>query len=214
MMKSLNIKDFRMSFSWSRILPDGTPASANQKGIDFYNSVFDELNAAGITPWVTLYHWDLPSALFNTTSTGAWLGKDIIDKFNDYADFCFKTFGTKVKKWITFNEPQSFTWIGYGAGVHAPGRCSEDRCKTGGGGNTATEPYITSHNVILAHAKAVQTYKQKYQKDQGGEIGMDVATAYYEPWDPMSPDDIEAVNTRIIWEYAFYYDPVVFGDYP
>lgn len=68
--------------------------------------------------------------------------------------------------------------------------------------------------MILAHAKAVQTYRTKYQQAQGGEIGMDVATAYYEPWDPTSPADIEAVTTRIIWEYAFYYDPLVFGDYP
>lgn len=113
-----------------------------------------------------MYHWDLPSALFNKTNTGGWLGKDIQDKFNDYADFCFKTFGTKVKKWITFNEPQSFTWIGYGIGVHAPGRCSDyinPGCQSaGGGGDTPTEPYITSHNVLLAHAKAVQTYRQKY----------------------------------------------------
>jgi len=83
----------------------------------------------------------------------------MIDNFNDYADFCFKTFGQKVKKWITFNEPQSFTWIGYGAGAHAPGRCSPyvaDHCLSdGGGGDTPTEPYITSHIVILAHAKAV-----------------------------------------------------------
>jgi beta-glucosidase/6-phospho-beta-glucosidase/beta-galactosidase len=128
--------------------------------------VLDELIAANIEPWVTLYHWDLPAALNDKTSTGGWLNPDIQDKFNDYADFCFKTFGAKVKKWITFNEPQSFCWIGYGIGIHAPGRCSPymgDHClKDGGGGNTSTEPYITSHNVILSHAKAAKTYRTKY----------------------------------------------------
>lgn len=129
-----------MSFSWSRILPKGTVDEPNQKGIDFYNNVLDALLAANIQPWVTLYHWDLPAALNDKTSTGGWLNPDIQDKFNDYADFCFKTFGAKVKKWITFNEPQSFCWIGYGIGIHAPGRCSPymgDHClKDGGGGNT------------------------------------------------------------------------------
>lgn len=68
-----------MSLSWSRLLPEGTPDKPNQKGIDFYNDLFDELIAAGITPWVGIYHWDLPSALHDKTDTSAWLGRDIID---------------------------------------------------------------------------------------------------------------------------------------
>jgi beta-glucosidase/6-phospho-beta-glucosidase/beta-galactosidase len=74
MMQSLGLKHFRMSLSWSRLLPDGTPASVNQKGVDFYNNVLDALIAAGIEPWVTLFHWDLPSALQDKTDKGAWLG--------------------------------------------------------------------------------------------------------------------------------------------
>jgi beta-glucosidase/6-phospho-beta-glucosidase/beta-galactosidase len=103
-------------------------------------------------------------------------------------------------------------------GIHAPGRCSPymgDHClKDGGGGNTSTEPYITSHNVILAHAKAVKTYRDKYQASQGGEIGMCIASAYYEPWDPNSEDDIKAVDTKVTFEYGFYSDPLAFGKYP
>eukprot|EP00347_Sterkiella_histriomuscorum_P017499 403349118 len=217
-LKQLGIKHFRMSISWPRVLPEGTPDKPNQKGIDFYNSLLDELAANGIEPYVTLFHWDLPLALFNKTNTGGWLGRDIVDKFNDYADFCFKTFGSKIKTWVTFNEPQSICWIGYGDGTNAPGRCSpsqrSDCLEVGGGGDTPTEPYITSHNLILSHGKAVQTYRQKYQKDQGGVIGMNVASAFYEPWDPNSQADIDAVTTRLTWEYAYYYDPLVFGDYP
>jgi len=80
----------------------------------------------------------------------------MIDKFADYADFCFKTFGDRVKYWITLNEPWTYSTLGYESGINAPGRCSSERCKvTGGGGNSSTEPYIISHNMILSHAKAV-----------------------------------------------------------
>lgn len=92
-MKELGIKSFRMSLSWPRLLPNGTDDYVNQLGVDYYNNVFDKLKDAGIEPYVTLYHWDLPSKLMNKTSTGGWLGRDIIDHFNNYADFCFRTFG-------------------------------------------------------------------------------------------------------------------------
>jgi len=104
-MKKLGIKHFRMSLSWPRLLPNGTIDSPNQKGIDFYNNLLDSLIAAAIQPWVTLYHWDLPSALNDKTANGGWLNPTIQDRFNEYADFCFSNFGSKVKKWITFNEP-------------------------------------------------------------------------------------------------------------
>ena len=157
MMKQLGIKNFRMSFSWSRILPNGTTDKGiNGQGIAFYNYVIDELLASGITPYVTLFHWDTPSAVHNNTDTGSFLGRDIIDKFNNYADFCFAVFGDRVKHWITLNEPWTYSAMGYGIGVMAPGRCNSERCKTiGGGGNTSTEPYIVTHNLILSHGKAV-----------------------------------------------------------
>ena len=146
-MNNLGLKNFRMSISWSRILPTGTIETINQEGVDFYNNMFNVAIHAGITPWVTLFHWDVPSGVHNRTDTGSFLSSDIIDKFNAYADFCFKTFGDRIKHWITFNEPWTHSWNGYGTGSNAPGRCSTERCKvTGGGGNASTEPYIAAHN--------------------------------------------------------------------
>lgn len=104
-MVDLGIQAFRFSVSWSRIMPDGTPDNINQEGVDFYNKFIDDLIAAGITPFLTLYHWDLPQALEGDQDELGWLVPDIVDQFNDYADFCFKTFGDRVKYWITINEP-------------------------------------------------------------------------------------------------------------
>ena len=196
MMKQLGIKNFRMSFSWSRILPNGTTDKGiNGQGIAFYNYVIDELLASGITPYVTLFHWDTPSAVHNNTDTGSFLGRDIIDKFNNYADFCFAVFGDRVKHWITLNEPWTYSAMGYGIGVMAPGRCNSERCKTiGGGGNTSTEPYIVTHNLILSHAKAVKTYRSKYQAAQGGVIGMANNIDFTLPFNVSDPADHEASN--------------------
>ena len=83
-----------MSLSWPRILPDGIASNPNPLGVQFYKNVLKELIDAGIEPLVTLYHWDLPAALNDKTSTGGWLNPKIIDRFNEYADFCFYTFGS------------------------------------------------------------------------------------------------------------------------
>eukprot|EP00347_Sterkiella_histriomuscorum_P008204 403345981 len=219
MIADLGIKHFRMSLSWSRILPKGTIDQVNQEGVDFYNAVFDTLIAHGITPWVTLFHWDLPSALQDKTDTGAWLGTKIIGQFNDYAEFCFKTYGSKIKKWLTFNEPWTFAWEGYGLGSNAPGRCTSSRyrddCDTvGGGGNSGTEPYIVSHNVILAHGTAVKTYRDKYQKQQQGQIGWTLNSNYGMPWNVSEPDDYKAVDISTTFMFGWYMDPVAFGKYP
>jgi beta-glucosidase/6-phospho-beta-glucosidase/beta-galactosidase len=165
-MKEMGIKHFRLSISWPRVLANGTVDSVNPLGVAFYNKVLDSLIAAGIDPWVTLYHWDLPSALHNNSTTGGWLNPNMPTIFNAYADFCFKTFGAKVKHWITINEPSSVAWLGYGSGQNAPGRCSPDvkeRClRVGGGGNSSYEPNIVSHHLLLAHAMAYRTYKNNY----------------------------------------------------
>jgi beta-glucosidase len=196
MMKKMNVKNFRMSFSWSRILPGGTiDKGINGLGIAFYNYLIDELLAAGITPWVTLHHWDTPSGVHNDTDTGSFLSKDIIDKFAAYADLCFGLYGDRVKHWITLNEPWTYTWVGYGVGGFAPGRCSSERCKElGGGGNSSTEPYMVTHNMILSHAKAVQVYRQKYQKQQGGVIGMANNVDFMVPFNTSDPEDVAAAN--------------------
>lgn len=218
MMKQLGIKHFRMSLSWPRLLPNGTVDNVNVLGVEFYNALLDALLAADIEPFVTLYHWDLPNDLNDKTSNGGWLNPEIINHFNDYADFCFKTFGDKVKHWLTFNEISTFSWIGYGSGVHAPGRCSPDFgnwCESvGGGGNSSTEPYIVAHHVLIAHGLAVQTYRTKYQTAQNGSIGLTISAEFAEPWDPTNEEDVKGVETSILFQVGWFADPIVFGRYP
>ena len=186
-MIDLGFKTYRMSLSWPRILPDGIASNPNQAGVDFYMTIIDLCIAARIEPLITLYHWDLPATLNDKTDHGGWLNPTIIDRFNEYADFCFKTYGHKVKRWITINEPQSVSWLGYGQGIHAPGRCSPYMLSTceanGGGGDSTREPYLVAHHLLLSHATAVKTYRDKYQKTQGGEIGLCINAGWAEPWD-------------------------------
>ena len=147
LMKQIGLKAYRFSISWPRILPAGRGA-VNEKGIAFYNNLIDRLLEAGIEPWVTLYHWDLPAAL--EFEIGGWLGDEISDAFAAYAGVCFRHFGDRVKHWITINEPWVVAILGYGLGVFAPGRTS----------NTA--PYLAGHNLLTAHAKAVRLYRENY----------------------------------------------------
>ena len=217
-MKSLGIKNFRMSLSWPRLLPNGTVDQPNPQGVDFYNKLIDALLAADIEPWVTLFHWDLPAALDNKTPTGGWLNPNITNIFNDYADFCFENFGDRVKHWITFNEIQVFAYYGYGQGFNAPGRCSPDVAswcqEIGGGGNSSTEPYIVAHHALLSHGLAVQTYRQKYQESQNGTIGLTINTNFAEPYDPSNPDDVAAVDTDVTFWFGWIAHPLTFGSYP
>ncbi|HRN80242.1 MAG TPA: GH1 family beta-glucosidase [Ferruginibacter sp.] len=117
-LKVLGIPHFRFSISWSRILPEGT-GTVNWKGIAFYHKVIDYCLELGITPWITLYHWDLPLAL---EKKGGWANRDIIHWFEEYVTLCMRTYGSKVKHWIVMNEPMAFTGAGYFLGLHAPGK--------------------------------------------------------------------------------------------
>lgn len=118
LIENLNIKNFRFSLSWSRIIPNGI-GTINLAGIDFYNRVINSCLARGIEPWITLYHWDLPWEL---ESCGGWANRDIISWFSEYVEVCIKYFGDRVKRWMILNEPMVFTGAGYFLGVHAPGR--------------------------------------------------------------------------------------------
>lgn len=118
LMKSMNIKNFRFSISWPRILPQGI-GTVNEAGIVFYTKVIDCCLKNGITPWITLYHWDLPQAL---EDKGGWTNRTIIDWFTGFTTVCATAFGNKVKHWMVLNEPMVFTGAGYFLGVHAPGK--------------------------------------------------------------------------------------------
>ena len=117
LVKSLNMKVFRFSTAWSRVLPNGI-GQANQKGIDFYHRVIDKCLENNLQPWLTLYHWDIPQVL---QDKGGWMNRDVIDWFSEYTYLMTKSYGDKVKDWIILNEPTAFTVVGYGVGVHAPG---------------------------------------------------------------------------------------------
>lgn len=118
LVAQLGFKEFRFSISWSRILPAGT-GSVNRKGIDFYNRLIDECLQLHITPWITLYHWDLPQALENR---GGWKNREIVAWFQEYVELCTTEFGDRVRNWIVLNEPMAVAGLGYTTGLHAPGK--------------------------------------------------------------------------------------------
>ncbi len=118
LVAALNIPNFRFSLSWPRVLPEGT-GTVNQKGLDFYDRLVDYCLEKNITPWITLYHWDLPLAL---EQKGGWTNREIINWFSDYVNICTKRLGDRVKNWMVLNEPMAFCGAGYFLGVHAPGK--------------------------------------------------------------------------------------------
>ena len=118
LLDQLNIREYRFSISWSRVIPNGSGV-VNTKGIDFYNRVIDLCLQLNITPWITLYHWDLPQAL---EQKGGWVNREILFWFSEYVQCCVMHFGDRVKNWIVLNEPMVFTGAGYFLGVHAPGK--------------------------------------------------------------------------------------------
>lgn len=117
LMKAHNIKVYRFSISWARVIPDGD-GEVNEKGLQFYDDLVNELLANGIEPWITLYHWDLPSAL---QSKGGWLNRDIVKVFGRYARIIAERFKGRVHTYMTLNEPQCIAQCGYLNGNHAPG---------------------------------------------------------------------------------------------
>jgi beta-glucosidase len=120
LVKSLNMDVFRFSISWTRILPNGI-GEINEKGIAFYNDVIHTCLEAGLQPWITCYHWDLPQTL---EDKGGWANREVINWFTEYVEVISKAFGDKVKHWMVFNEPMAFVGAGYMAGMHAPGHKS------------------------------------------------------------------------------------------
>ena len=123
LLKELNFKNFRFSFSWARILPDGT-GKVNGKGIDFYNRMIDSCLELGIEPWAMLYHWDLPQKL---DDRGGWTNRDIVSWFSEFADLSTQRFGDRIRHWMVLNEPAGFTTLGYLSGMHAPNRSSVNK---------------------------------------------------------------------------------------
>lgn len=197
LMKSQGFKAYRFSISWPRIFPEGK-GKVNLKGVEFYNELIDELLANDIQPWVTLYHWDLPLAL--QTEQDGWLNPKIADYFKEYAKVCFEHFGDRVKHWITLNEPWVVSILGYGQGVFAPGRTSN------------TEPYIAAHNLLRAHAQAVELYRT-LEVGKDGQIGITNNCDWREPLTEKS-EDKEAAERALLFFLGWFADPIYIGDYP
>ncbi|CAL9135194.1 unnamed protein product, partial [Musa textilis] len=210
LMKDMGMDAYRFSIAWSRIFPNGT-GEVNQAGIDHYNKLIDALLANGIEPYVTLYHWDLPQALADRYN--GWVDRQIIEDYANYAETCFKAFGDRVKHWITFNEPHTFAIQGYDVGLQAPGRCSillRLFCRAG---NSATEPYVVAHNVLLSHATVSDIYRRKYKQNQQGSIGIAFDVMWFEPLSD-SPSDIDATQRAQDFQFGWFMDPLFYGDYP
>ncbi|MBD2705678.1 beta-glucosidase [Spirosoma sp. BT702] len=189
--QSLGLKAFRFSIAWSRILPDGFGPThggcINESGIAFYDRLIDCCLKLGLTPWITLYHWDLPQALENL---GGWPNRKIVDWFADYVDVCTKAFGHKVKHWIILNEPLAFSVLGYFTGQHAPGRRSF----------RSLLPVI--HHTALAQAEGGRIVRRNVPDAQVG------TTFSCSPVDPFTPRDkaaairVDALMNRLFIEPA------------
>ncbi|KAG0486008.1 hypothetical protein HPP92_008103 [Vanilla planifolia] len=196
-MKKMNFDAYRFSISWSRIFPEDLGRSTGRVS----------LITTGITPYANLYHYDLPEALEQRYN--GLLSKNVVTDYANYAEFCFKTFGDRVKNWFTFNEPRVVASLGYDDGIFAPARCTN--CAAGG--NSATEPYIVAHNLILSHAAAVKSYRDKYQATQRGRIGILLDFVWYEPLTNSTVDEAAAERSRDFHLGWFLY-PITYGEYP
>jgi len=200
-MTKMGIKNYRFSLSWSRILPTGTTRNGgkvNQAGIDHYSKFIDDLMAAGITPIVTLYHWDLPQAL--QAEYEGWLGDQIVEDFGEYARLCFASFGDRVKFWITLNESEVVADLGYGIAVMAPG--------------ISGRQWEARHNTVRAHSKAYHVYNNEFKAEQKGQIGITMNTDWYEPKSD-SAEDKAAAQQMMDFQLGYWADPIYkTGDYP
>jgi beta-glucosidase len=192
-MKSLGLDSYRFSFSWPRILPDGT-GSVNQKGLDFYRALVDELLDAGISPNATLYHWDLPQAL---EDRGGWVNRDVVNWFADYAAVVFDEFQGLIPKWSTLNEPIAL-WVGYGMGTFAPGRTEEKAAKQ------------AMHHALLAHGRVVQEFRAR--RDEGAQIGIVLDVWQRHPATD-SPRDREISRRDENDSFRFFMNPLLLGGY-
>lgn len=195
LMKSLGLQAYRFSISWPRVIPAGTGAT-NPEGLDFYDRLLDELLAAGIQPWATLYHWDLPQALQDRGD--GWENPEIVGWFADYTDLMTRRLGDRLHGWITFNEPWCTSILGNLIGRHAPGK--QDK----------RAAYRVAHHLHLSHGAAMQIIRSNCP---GALAGITINPSHTVPASD-DPKDIQAARNHDGFFNRWFLDPVFFGTYP
>ncbi|MED3629059.1 6-phospho-beta-glucosidase GmuD [Bacillus subtilis] len=194
LMKELGHNSFRISLSWSRLIPNGT-GEINDKAANFYNNVIDELIANGIEPFVNLFHFDMPMAL---QKIGGWVNRETVDSYENYARTCFRLFGGRVKKWFTHNEPIVPVEGGYLYDFHYPNKVD------------FKEAVQVGFHTMLSSARAIQAYREM---EQDGKIGiiLNLTPSY-----PRSshPADVKAGEIADAFFNRSFLDPSVKGEFP
>ncbi|MEF3308099.1 GH1 family beta-glucosidase [Paenibacillus sp. GYB004] len=204
LMKEIGLQAYRFSVSWPRVLPEGV-GSVNDKGLDFYDRLVDELLHHGIEPYITLFHWDFPYELYKK---GGWLNRDSANWFADYSAVVVNRLSDRVKNWITLNEPPVFINLGHKTGKHAPGLQLP-----------LQEVLQAAHHAMLGHGKAVQAIRHNAKLQV--QVGYAPNTQVPIP-NTDSLEDIEAARFKMFEIQtkqdtnlaSLFVDPVVLGDYP
>ena len=194
LMSRLGIGAYRFSISWPRILPGGR-GDVNPAGLDFYDRLVDGLLDAGIRPFVTLYHWDLPQAV---EDAGGWPNRECAAWYADYADIVFERLGDRVEDWITFNEPWVFCYLGYGIGFHAPGTASE------------ADAFAAAHTMLLGHGMAVERLRARRPR---ARVGITLSVSPHVGDDDAAGADA-AVRNGEAFHHGWFMDPLTGKDYP
>lgn len=194
LMAEMGLQSYRFSISWPRLLPNGR-GEINEAGIQFYSDLIDDLLAHNIEPMITLYHWDLPQAL---QDEGGWEARSTAEAFEEYARLCYARFGSRVKKWATFNETIVFIGHGYITGNHPPSVRNPARA------------IQACHHVFVAHALAIKAFRGM---GINGEIGF---VNVLQPHSPLtnSQEDKTASDLADAIHTHWFYDPVLKGHYP
>jgi beta-glucosidase len=194
LMRELGVQVYRFSTSWARVQPDGR--TANSAGLDFYRRLTDELLEAGITPWLTLYHWDLPQAL---QEAGGWPARDTALRFADYAAEVHAALGDRIQHWTSLNEPWCSAFLGYLSGEHAPGE------------QNAQRSLDAAHHLLLGHGLATQRLRSL---DASLDLGITLNMTVADPVDPHDPADLDAARRIDAQHNRLFLDPIFRGAYP
>jgi beta-glucosidase len=194
LMRRLNLESYRFSVAWPRVRPDG--GAVNQRGLDFYSRLVDELLGAGIRPWLTLYHWDLPQAL---EDRGGWTERDTAYRFAEYALSVHDALGDRVQVWTTLNEPWCSAFLGYAGGQHAPGR------------RDPVAALRAAHHLLLGHGLAVTELRRR---DPALSLGITLNLTHAEPADPSDRGDRDAARRIDGVHNRIFLDPLLEGRYP